>query len=55
MEQHLANLLQNTLAIRHKKIHDEAQLALDTLDTQKLSLHFKSWQIRYSRLQQMDY
>ena len=46
MEQHLVDLLKNTLAVRHKKIHDEAQLALDTLDTQKLSLHFKPWQIR---------
>jgi len=46
MEHLLAKLLQNTLAIRHKKIHDKAQLVLDTLETQKVSFHFKPWQIR---------
>ena len=46
MEVCLKELSENTKAIRHEKIHNHIQLALDTLDTQKLSFAFKGWQIR---------
>jgi len=46
MEQYLKLLAQNTVALRYKVIHENVNLALDTLATQKVSFAFKAWQIR---------
>nr|CAB3258710.1 brefeldin A-inhibited guanine nucleotide-exchange protein 3-like [Phallusia mammillata] len=46
IEKHLKTLLQNTTATRYKLIYDHVQLALDTIETQKVSYAFKAWQIR---------
>uniref|UniRef100_H2YT20 Mon2/Sec7/BIG1-like dimerisation and cyclophilin-binding domain-containing protein n=1 Tax=Ciona savignyi TaxID=51511 RepID=H2YT20_CIOSA len=39
-------LAQNTSSLRYRPIHDNVQLTLDTLETQKISYAFKGWQIR---------